>query len=278
VLGLLLAGIIIYGIFSILQSGSQQAIGGIVLTSGLPFALVIALLAFFYFWPSTLIRIGRTDLAIAHYSNIIRLRPKSYMDYSHRGALQFQLKNTSAALSDYDQAVMLSNQHPFILMQRGVLKIMLADYPAALADLNASLLRVDTYKNPQTTGTGITETLQIKNPDMLRAIIYYNRGVAHYFLGDFEAARTELQFESQSTPETAATVANLAVLRHLFLALIDAREDDPGAARNEWVAAQQASKTGLDFDALLNQFILEPLMKAEFEQVLRPIIVSETIL
>jgi S1-C subfamily serine protease len=83
--------------------------------------------------------------ALADYSKVIVLNPKSSKAYYNRGLLQFRrLKDPQGALADLNQAISINPKYAEVYELRGMIKITLQKYPSqdyrgAIADFNQAI-------------------------------------------------------------------------------------------------------------------------------------------
>jgi tetratricopeptide (TPR) repeat protein len=130
------------------------------------------------------------DLALADYTEALRLDPKLARAWSDRGWLHYRKGLLDQAVTDYDEAIRLEPQRASAWSERGYIHSRRQDYDKALDDLNraiemdgksflAYLSRGDTYrakKEHDKAAADYTEALRIKADS---AATHNARGLAH---------------------------------------------------------------------------------------------------
>lgn len=198
----------------ILLSGENV---GVALVLIAPVLVLVTIIVYFYFWASLLHRLGQTDLAIQHLSNLIGLRPKSFIAYRFRAAL-FQLQgNYNAALQDTSTALRAAPDHPMILVERASLYNALGSFPQAVVDCDRAQNVLTKHEAGTYTGTPFVaqdyrmgEKLIIHDLTGFKKLIHYNRATAFYLLDDYERAIGDID------AARAEVDPNYAQLKHAF--------------------------------------------------------------
>ena len=115
---------------------------------------------------------GEIDRALKDYNEAIEIDPNLAVAYSNRGNARSQLGRYEEALADFDEAIRLNPDYPEDYNNRGNARSQLGRYEEALADFD--------------------EAIRL-NPDY--AIAYSNRGNARSQLGRYEEALTDYNEE-----------------------------------------------------------------------------------
>ena len=147
-------------------------------------------------WPSAP---ARLDSAVADYSRVIDLRPRSANAYNNRGIVYRHLGDFEKALADYDTALRLDPRHEAAYDNRGTARLHLRDYDRAVADHTAALKlegpnaaslnnRGNAYRNRGDYGKAIADFNAAVEIDAEDPLPYYNRGLTHRLLGDYARA------------------------------------------------------------------------------------------
>jgi len=130
---------------------------------------------------------GKTDEAIAHYNEVIRLRPFDVIPLQNKAIVYTKLGRYQLAIENYNEAIRLKSDNADAYHSRAVIYYELAQYPKALEDFNETIrLKPDyaeAYNNrsniylklgqPQKALDDINKAVLLK-PDT--ASIYFNRG------------------------------------------------------------------------------------------------------
>jgi tetratricopeptide (TPR) repeat protein len=110
------------------------------------------------------------EMAIADYTEALRLNPNDAWVYYGRGLAHNALSHYQEAIDDLTEALRLNPNDPWAYNSRGLAYYGLADYEKAIADYNEAL-RIDAnFASP-----------------------YYNLGLVHYDRGEYEQARASLE-------------------------------------------------------------------------------------
>lgn len=188
----ILAMLLIATPLPILLSGEDVEVMLVLIT---PVLIVTTVIVYFYFWASLLYRLGQIDLAIQHLSNLLRLRPKSFIAYRFRAALLQLQGNYNGALLDTSAALHAAPDHPMILVERAALYIALGSFPQAIADCDRAQTMLTRYEAGTYKGTpfvaqdySVGEKLIIHDMTGFKKLIHYNRATAFYLLDDYERA------------------------------------------------------------------------------------------
>jgi tetratricopeptide (TPR) repeat protein len=111
----------------------------------------------------------RTEEAISHYNEAIRIMPNLVLSYDKRGIALAKVGRYQQAIKDFNEAIRLSPDYDNAYYNRGTLYQGLGRYQLAISDLS--------------------ETIRLK-PDHLAA--YFNRGSAYISLGRYQQALEDL--------------------------------------------------------------------------------------
>lgn len=211
---------------------------GVVLILIAPVLFLAFILMFFYFWSAFLIRFGRVDLAVQHQSNLLRLRPKSFLNYRLRAALLQMRGDYSAALQDMTAALRATPNHPLLLLERAALYNALALFPQAIADCDRAQhvltqYASGTYKGSpfvaQNTGSG--EKLIIRDLTAFKTLIHLSRATSFYLMDDYERAAEDLDTALVSdSPKHAPLKPTLLLVR----AMVYHEQGEPDEANRIW--------------------------------------------
>ncbi len=79
------------------------------------------------------------EQAVAEYTRVIALAPKSGKAYYRRGFAYYRLQSNPKALADFNQAIELGVSHAQIYWQRGDIRFKLGDNKGALADYTTAI-------------------------------------------------------------------------------------------------------------------------------------------
>lgn len=121
---------------------------------------------------------GNYDMAIADYTESIRLNPQDADAYNNRGYVYNDFKKMyDIAISDFNEAIRLNPQHARAYYNRGLAYHNKGDYDRAIADYDQAI-----RLNPQ------------------YAIAYANRGVAYEIKGDIDRAIADYDRALQINP------------------------------------------------------------------------------
>ena len=135
--------------------------------------------------------------------------PDDYLGWFNLGVLYYRLGDTGLALESYDRAIALDPDDPSPWYNRALIYMDQEEYSLAIADLDAVLAQGEFM-------------------DAREA-----RGVAHYYLGNYNQAIADLRRSSELNPNHVATHAFLA--RAYF-------------ARERYVEAIEAASKGVMID------------------------------
>lgn len=105
--GLVLFGIVFIMLWGVIGLVYYTLIGELPLDVILLVFLPIGVFVAWFYWGNLLVRFGKTDLAIAHYTNLLRLAPKAPFLFSNRALLHSNQAHHASALADYDKAIEL---------------------------------------------------------------------------------------------------------------------------------------------------------------------------
>jgi tetratricopeptide (TPR) repeat protein len=112
---------------------------------------------------------GKTEEAILHYNEAIRIKPNLILSYDKRGVAYAKLGRHQQAFEDFNKAILLRPDYADAYYNRGTLYHNLGRYQPAIDDLS--------------------EAIRLK-PDNLLA--YFNRGGAYINLGQYHPAIEDL--------------------------------------------------------------------------------------
>jgi lipoprotein NlpI len=84
-------------------------------------------------------KLKKYDLAIADYTEVIRLLPKFEYAYANRALVKTRKGDFIAALLDYDQAVRINPKNSYAVYGRGVARLRSGDIPGGNADIAAAI-------------------------------------------------------------------------------------------------------------------------------------------
>ncbi len=93
-----------------------------------------------WLWHQSLAQEKENDeQAVAEYTKVITLSPKSGKAYYRRGFAYYRLHNNPKALADFNQAIELGVSHAQIYWQRGDIRFKLGDTKGSLADYTTAI-------------------------------------------------------------------------------------------------------------------------------------------
>ncbi|BAY37673.1 tetratricopeptide repeat protein [Nostoc sp. NIES-2111] len=129
------------------------------------------------------------DLALADYTQALKINPQLALAYNNRGLLYKEPKKWDLALADYNQALKINPQYAEAYYNRGLVYYEQKKWELALADF--------------------TQALKI-NPQFAQA--YYNRGVLYYEQKKWELALADLNQTININPQLAEAYSSRGVL------------------------------------------------------------------
>jgi tetratricopeptide (TPR) repeat protein len=153
--------------------------------------------------------LGNNQVALEDFLIYVEAVPDDYMGWFNLGVLYYRLGDTELALESYDRAIALDPDDPAPRYNRALIYMDLEEYSLAIADLDVVLAQ--------------GEFMDARDA----------RGVAHYYLGNYNQAIADLRRSSELNPSRVATHAFLA--RAYF-------------ARERYVEAIEAASKGLAID------------------------------
>ncbi len=83
--------------------------------------------------------LGKYELAVKDYDEVIRLAPNSAGAFNGRGMAKSELKDYAGAIKDYDQAIKLNGKLAWAYNNRGLAKRYLKEYASAIEDYNDAI-------------------------------------------------------------------------------------------------------------------------------------------
>lgn len=147
------------------------------------FAIMWAVKAHAYY------RLGQDSLALAFYSNAIKLNPTDAIAYNNRGFIYRMLQDYDLALSDYDKSIELDPNDAITYNNRGVIYNKQKEYDLAIISFNKSI-----ELNPQ------------------YPIAYNNRGNTYRHLKKFDLAKKDVVFSQKLNPNYGSPYATHAMI------------------------------------------------------------------
>lgn len=222
---------IIFLIWSMIAFVYYVLVGEIPVGSALllssPFIFLIVLFIIWFYWGNFLIQLGKPNLAIAHYTNLLRLNPRSPFLYSSRAVLRLHTKDFSGAVDDYGKAIELvrTQKNQFqqlagvhVTLDLGLLYGSRAKAHIDNDDFEASIMDCD-------------NGLALPNiTSLAKSVLHNNRGVALLELPDYEAALAD--FEDAETvaltlpkPQQAFSLAVIRSQKALALYQLGRKDD-----------------------------------------------------
>jgi tetratricopeptide (TPR) repeat protein len=161
-------------------------------------------------------------MALANYTEAIRLNPKYAWAYRNRGLARDYLGDLIGAITDYDQAISLDPQDVAAYYNRGLARYDQGDLDGAIRDYDQAI-RLD----PQD------------------AAAHYNRGEAYYAQGQQKHALVDFEKANQLEPGYKWAIAGLGVTLHALGREEEAKErwqsllaTDERFLDAEWVGAE----------------------------------------
>jgi tetratricopeptide (TPR) repeat protein len=130
---------------------------------------------------------GEYDLAIADFTEAIKLNPNSVTAYNNRGYSYYMMNNYDLAIADFNQAINLDINYAISYHNRGSIYDSKGDYDRAITDFNQAI-RLEPNK----------------------AISYSGRGLAYSNKGEQDKAITDLNRAIQLDPNFAMAYHNRA--------------------------------------------------------------------
>lgn len=120
------------------------------------------------------------DLAIADYSEAIRLDPNYAVAYNNRGVAYRDKGDLNGAIADYSGAIVLDPNYAFAYGNRGIAYFDENDFDRAIADFNKVIML-----------------------DPKSAAAYRNRGIVYFYYGNPAKALADVSQASELEPKNA---------------------------------------------------------------------------
>ncbi len=234
---LLLTPMLIMGfciVFFIQLTSSDNSGDNIWLTLFLLLMPILVLLWFcfriFWFqWAAVLAQLGMPNLAIAHYTNLLRLAPNSPILFSNRALLHLNQANYDDALADYDRAIELVRAQ-----KKQDNAASTVDFRSNLSGLYGSRAAVHIANHDFEPAIADCDT-GLAIPDlspMVQAFLHHNRAAALSELQEYSDALIDIEMgeeHAQSLPDHQAIL--LPMLRsQKALALYQLERETDAAA------------------------------------------------
>src|SRR5208283_3348222 len=166
---------------------------------------------------------GKTEKAIAHYSEAISIMPNIILSYNKRGIAYAKLGRYQRALEDFNKAISLKPDDAISYNCRGNAYAELGQYQMAIEDYNKTIRlkpdNADAYNNRGTIYTKLGQyQMAIKDlnnnirlkPD--NADAYNNRGTIYTKLGQYQMAIEDFNNAIRLKPDDADTYFNRGII------------------------------------------------------------------
>ena len=155
---------------------------------------------------------GDYDLAIADYSQAIRLDPKDAYSHNNRGSAYRAKGDYDRAIADYDQSIQLDPKERAHYYNRGLAYSDKGDYDLAIADYNQAIQLDPKFATATRTAVSFTTSRAITtapSPTTTRrsrlnprfVLAYISRGGVYSAKGDYDRAIADYNQAIQINPE-----------------------------------------------------------------------------
>jgi tetratricopeptide (TPR) repeat protein len=163
--------------------------------------------------------LGNYDAALADFSHEIEMNDKHYLAYDARGVLYEKMGLNDQAIADFDKALRINLEQSSAYNNRGYVYSKKGEYDQAIADF-ASAIKYDPTNVLAHNNIG-NAYLSIGDPSqavfyLTRALeiekgwsSYFLRGIAYFYLGDYDKAALDFNNAIQLNPEYAGAYHNL---------------------------------------------------------------------
>jgi tetratricopeptide (TPR) repeat protein len=187
-------------------------------------ALVSPVVETYLEWGDAKSKDGNWDAAIADYTQVLGIDPKSSAAYNQRGAARQAKGDLDGAMKDYTQALALNPQLATAYNHRGDAKMAKKDLDGAIADYtqaihsDASLaVAYDSRGNAKIERDdldgAIADYTQAISIDPNVAVVYTDRGFAREANGNFDGAITDYTQALALNPKSALAYYNRGLAR-----------------------------------------------------------------
>jgi len=167
---------------------------------------------------------GEYDLAIADFTEALKLNPNLGAAYTNRGNVYFKRDDLDRAITDYNQAIRLNPNLAEAYANRGVVYKAKGDYDRAIADQNQAIRlnpnfaiayfrRGNAYFMKSDYDRAMADFNQQIRIDPNLANAYFNRGNAYYMKHDYDRAIADFEAVLRIDPNHANAKTNLEIVR-----------------------------------------------------------------
>ncbi|MDR1286638.1 MAG: tetratricopeptide repeat protein [Treponema sp.] len=166
---------------------------------------------------------GEYDLAIADFSEAVRLDGEYTAAYGLRGNAYYYKGDYDNAIADYTQAIRLDSEYAGSYILRGNAYHIKGDYDKAISDFNQAIrlnpmdavvysLRGNAYSNKGDNDRAIADYDQAIQLDPEYAAAYFNRGIAYNSKRDYDRAIADYTQAIRLNPELAVVYNNRGIV------------------------------------------------------------------
>ncbi|AFZ24925.1 tetratricopeptide repeat protein [Cylindrospermum stagnale PCC 7417] len=131
-------------------------------------------------------KLGDYAAAIADYNQAIRINPHAAVAYKNRAEVLFQIGDHQGAIEDYTQAIKINPHYAIADKHGGIPAYLLAKKQEVVSAMNIE----PDLEDYEAAIADCTQAIQVNSHD---ADAYYNRGNAHFELGDNQGAIDDFQ-------------------------------------------------------------------------------------
>jgi tetratricopeptide (TPR) repeat protein len=164
---------------------------------------------------------GDLDLALADFTEAIRLDPESAEAYHSRGNVHFAARAYDRAIADYNEALRLDDGLAMAYLNRGLANARQRRFRDAAGDANQALrldptltaayvLRGGSHFRLGEFGRSVEDFTEALRLDPHDAAAYNHRGLAYTRLGDYDRAIDDFDQSLRLAPDQATTHFNRA--------------------------------------------------------------------
>ena len=164
------------------------------------------------------------DIAIADFTEALRLAPDMEAAYFYRGNAYYRKDDLDRAIADYTQAIRLNPNDAAAYNNRGNAYANKGDLDRAIADYNQAIRldpnyadayynRGNAYRQKGDLDRAIADFTQAIRLNPNHANAYYNRGMAYGIKGDYDRAITDFEATLRIDPTHIAARQSLELVR-----------------------------------------------------------------
>lgn len=166
---------------------------------------------------------GQYDLAVADFTESLRLQPKNAGAHNNRGQASYSKGDFKSAVQDFTAAIAIEARNPLILNNRALAYIELDDRTNAMADLQAALVLIPDYAEALNNRGVVHQKLEKVDEaiaDFTKALevdpkytdALENRAFAYLEKADHSKAITDLESAIKLNPNSFEAANDLAWL------------------------------------------------------------------